>query len=298
MIVSCGEALVDVLAGDRVVPGGGPMNAAVAAARLGVPTAFVGRVSTDADGDRIWAHLRESDVNLAAAQRGPEPTARAVVELRPGPVFRFEGDGTADASMTAVDLSPLGSGHHIVHGGTLGIFRGTTADVLAGLVEDHNGLVSFDPNVRPQIITDRAAWRRYADHWLARADLVKASDEDLEWMGTTPEQLVGRGPLVVLRTLGGDGVEAFFADGGHLHVASPPVEVVDAVGAGDAFCGAVLCRLWERGVTDRAGLGRLDRAAWVEILGFATRVASITVGRLGADPPRRRELGEDELAGS
>jgi fructokinase len=131
MIVSCGEALVDVLPGGRVVPGGGPLNAAVAAARLGAPAAFVGRVSTDADGDRIWAHLQASGVELTAAQRGPEPTARAVVELAPSPVFRFEGEGTADASMTAVDLDPLGPGPHLLHGGTLGIFRGSTAGVLA-----------------------------------------------------------------------------------------------------------------------------------------------------------------------
>ena len=290
MIVCCGEALVDVLPGGRVVPGGGPMNAAVAAARLGPPTAFVGRVSTDADGDRIWAHLQASGVVLDAAQRGPEPTARAVVELRPGPMFRFEGDGTADASMTSVDLAPLGPGPHLLHGGTLGIFRGTTAGVLADLVEGHDGLVSFDPNVRPQIITDRAAWQGYARRWLARADVVKASDEDLDWMEVTAEELAAQGPAAVLRTLGGEGVEAFLAGGGYLRVASPAVEMVDAVGAGDAFCGAVLTRLWERGILGRPALDALERDDWASILSFATRVASITVGRPGADPPRRSEL--------
>lgn len=290
MIVCCGEALVDVLPGDRVVPGGGPMNAAVAAARLGPPTAFVGRVSTDADGDRIWAHLQASGVILDAAQRGPEPTARAVVELKPGPVFRFEGEGTADASMTSADLAPLGPGPHLLHGGTLGIFRGSTAGVLADLVEGHPGLVSFDPNVRPQIITDRAAWQRYARRWLARADLVKASDEDLEWMEVSAEELVTQGPAAVLRTLGADGVEAFLAGGGYLRVASPPVEMVDAVGAGDAFCGAVLTQLWERGVLSRPALDALTAHDWASILAFATQVASITVGRPGADPPVRSEV--------
>ncbi len=294
MIVCCGEALVDVLPGDRVVPGGGPMNAAVAAARLGPPTAFVGRVSTDADGNRIWAHLQASDVILDAAQRGGEPTARAVVELKPGPVFRFEGEGTADASMTTADLSPLGPGPHLLHGGTLGIFRGSTAGVLADLVEGHPGLVSFDPNVRPQIITDRAAWQGYAHRWLARADVVKASDEDLEWMEVTAEELVAQdgtgGPAVVLRTLGAEGVEAFLAGGGYLRVASPVVEMVDAVGAGDAFCGAVLCQLWERGIVGRPALDALGSDEWASILAFATRVASITVGRPGADPPRRSEV--------
>lgn len=290
MIVSCGEALVDVLPGGRAVPGGGPMNAAVAAARLGAPTAFVGRVSTDAHGAAIWAHLEASGVVLAAAQRGPEPTARAVVELDPGPMFRFEGEGTADASMTTVDLGPLGPGPHLLHGGTLGIFRGTTAGVLADVMEGHEGLVSFDPNVRPRIIADRATWRAWADRWIARADVIKASDEDLDWMGATPAELLERGAAVVLQTLGADGVAAWFADGTRATVASVPVTVADTVGAGDSFCGAVLCQLLERGVTTRAALDALGATAWGEILHFAAAVAAVTVSRPGADPPWRHEL--------
>ncbi|MDH4075525.1 MAG: hypothetical protein OEW29_06260 [Acidimicrobiia bacterium] len=62
------------------------------------------------------------------------------------------------------------------------------------------------------------------------------------------------------------------------------------MGAGDAFCGAVLIELWERGVVSRPALDALTADDWGSILGFATRVASITVGRQGADPPRRSEL--------
>ena len=101
LLICAGESLVDVITVDgdeRAVPGGGPMNVAVAAARLGAPTAFVGRVSTDGYGDAIWAHLERSGVDLRAAQRGPEPTARAVVITEPVQDFRFEGDGTADAA--------------------------------------------------------------------------------------------------------------------------------------------------------------------------------------------------------
>ncbi|MDH3296579.1 MAG: PfkB family carbohydrate kinase, partial [Acidimicrobiia bacterium] len=133
MIICAGESLVDVIPADdgqgpdQAVPGGGPMNAAVATARLGTPAAFVGRISTDRYGDLIWEHLRASGVDLRAAERGPEPTARAIVTVKPVQSFRFEGDNTADASMTSIDLSPLGPGPHIVHAGTLGVFRGVTA---------------------------------------------------------------------------------------------------------------------------------------------------------------------------
>jgi fructokinase len=266
------------------------MNVAVAASRLGAPAAFLGRVSTDADGDRIWAHLEASGVNLTAAQRGPEPTTRAVVELTPSPVFRFEGEGTADESMTEIDLTPLGAGPHILHGGALGVFRGTTAGVLADLVADHDGVVSFDPNIRPQILDDREQWYSHADRWLARADLIKASDEDLDWMQRTPAGLLEGGAAVVLRTLGAEGVEAHLADGTTFHVAAAAVEVVDSVGAGDSFAGAVLTQLWEAGIADPGALRQLDAATWKDIVGFATMVAGITVGRPGANPPRRDEL--------
>ncbi len=309
MIISCGEALVDVLPTGQVVPGGGPMNVAVAAARLGSPTAFLGRLSTDEAGDQIWAHLRASGVDLRAAQRGPEPTARAIVTTVPVQSFRFEGEGTADASMSVLDASAFDSGPHIVHGGTLGFFRGTTADVLADWIESPElaaSLVSFDPNVRPQIIGDRDRWWSYANRWLARADIVKGSDEDLDWMGVSASQLLDRGPKVVLRTLGADGVEAFLANGDQVIVPAVEADFVDAVGAGDSFSGAVLFRLDQAGPAPRSedagseGVGSRDRrlrdvsaldlAWWQETLEFAVRVAAITVSRPGADPPWAGEI--------
>ncbi len=309
MLITCGEALVDVLPDGTSVPGGGPMNAAIAASRLGTPTAFVGRVSNDDAGEQIWAHLQASNVDLVSAQRGPEATARAIVTTVPVQSFRFEGEGTADASMTGLDVSGLEAGPHIIHGGTLGIFRGTTADVLADWIESAEmatSIVSFDPNVRPQIIKDRDHWWSYADRWLARADVVKGSDEDFDWMGTSVPDLLARGIKVVLRTIGADGVEAFLANGEQLAVPGVKADFVDAVGAGDSFCGAVLTRLDQvrRGhsltghdlsgrslpSSSQVDVADLDLAWWQETLGFAVRVAAITVSRPGADPPWASEV--------
>ncbi len=290
MIVSCGESLVDVLPDGRPVPGGGPMNAAIAASRLGAPAAFLGRVSTDAYGEQIWAHMEASGVRLDAAQRGPEPTARAIVEIEPVQRFTFEGDGTADASMGPADLSMLGldvaGPHpHLLHGGTLGIFRGSTADVLVQVAESFEGIVSFDPNVRPAIIEQvgTARWWHYADRWLARADLVRGSDEDFAWMGVTVDDLFDRGVDVVIETRGADGAVAHLAGGPAVGVGATPIEFVDAVGAGDSFCGAVLTRLWRDGWP-------ADAEGWSSILAFAVRVAGITCSRPGADPPWAAEL--------
>ena len=301
MIICAGESLVDVIgSGDgppRTVPGGGPMNAAIAAARLGEPTAFVGRVSDDADGRLIWSHLEASGVDLRAAQRGPEPTARAIVETEPVQRFRFEGEGTADASMTSADIGPLGPGPHILHAGTLGVFRGTTAAALAALLDGFDGLVSFDPNIRPQVFPSPTRWFAVADRWLDRADLVKGSDEDLEWMGLGPRELLARGPAAVLRTVGPDGVEVHLAggDGGDgstvLEVPGVRVDAVDTVGAGDSLSGAILATLHHWGVRTGPALRGLGPDAWRAAVAFGVRAAAITVGRLGADPPWAGEIG-------
>lgn len=289
MIISCGEALVDVLPSGAAVPGGGPMNAAIAAARLGAPAAFLGRVSTDAHGDEIWAHMQASGVELAAAQRGPEPTARAIVETHPVQRFTFEGEGTADASMVDADLSGLGLGNgphaDVLHGGTLGIFRGSSADVYADVCRGFDGIVSFDPNVRPAIIeqTGRETWWRFADVWLDRADLVRGSDEDFEWMGVTVTDLLARGTTAVIETRGADGAIAHLADGSTVSVGAKAIEFVDAVGAGDSFCGALLTRLAQVGWP-------ADAAAWSAAMSFAVEVAGITCSRPGADPPWASEL--------
>lgn len=297
MIVCCGEALVDVLDGDerRSVPGGGPMNVAVAAARLGAPSAFVGRVSTDAGGELIWKHLQRNQVNVRASERGPQATARAIISLTPNPSFRFEGSNTADTALGSADLAALGPGPHIVHGGTLGMFRGRTADVLASLAERHDGLVSLDPNVRPAIIEDRDRWDRFHERWLSVCDLYRASDEDLEWIwpgraaeDCTAELLAGRMATVII-TRGGHGVTVYTAEG-QLEVAAPEVDVVDTVGAGDAFVGAVLASLWERLGADRTAFAALDLRQWRAIAERATVAAALTCTRAGADPPDARDL--------
>jgi len=304
VIVCCGEALVDVLDGDerRSVPGGGPMNAAVAAARLGAPSAFVGRVSTDAGGELIWKHLQRNQVNVRASERGPEATARAIINLTPNPSFRFEGSNTADTALGSADLAALGPGPHIVHGGTLGMFRGRTADVLASLAERHDGLVSLDPNVRPAIIEDRDRWDRLHERWLGVCDLYRASDEDLEWIwpgraaeDCAAELLAGRIATVII-TRGGHGVTVYTAEG-QLEVAAPQVDVVDTVGAGDAFVGAVLASLWERLGADRTAFAALDLRQWRAIAERAAVAAALTCTRAGADPPDARDLALKEYEG-
>lgn len=297
MIVCCGEALIDVLDGDepRSIPGGGPMNTAVAAARLGAPTAFVGRVSTDADGELIWNHLQRHRVDLRASERGRESTARAIISLTPSPSFRFEGRNTADTALGSAELARLGPGPHILHGGTLGMFRGRTADVLAQLAERHDGIVSLDPNVRPAVISDRQRWVRFHQLWSEASDIYRASDEDLDWIwprrpaASCAEKLLEGRAAAVLITRGSQGATVY-TTAGAADVTAPTVNVVDSVGAGDAFVGSVLVSLWNRVGADRAALASISLAEWRSIAELAATAAAITCTRVGADPPSAPEL--------
>ncbi len=293
MIISGGEALVDLV--PHPVVGGGPFNVAVAAARLGGRSAFVGPISTDQYGEQIMAHLLANGVDVTLCPRLEAPTARAIIEHTPKLVFRFEGDDTADTLLAEADLSVFGGGPHILHGGTLGMFRGKTAETLATAAEEHNGLVSLDPNIRPQIISDRAGWDHFHERWLRGTDLYKGSDEDLEWVwpgrttDSTTEELLANGVSVVVVTQGGEGL-VITTDEHRIHAQAPQVDVVDTVGAGDTIVATLLVSLAELGVATTEAIGQVSAADWQAMADRAVAAAAITVSRPGADTPMRDEL--------
>jgi fructokinase len=183
------------------------------------------------------------------------------------------------------------------HLGTLGLALEPIASTLAAEIEsaDDETLVMVDPNCRPSVIADRAAYVARLDGVFARADVVKLSGDDLAYLvpGVDPREaartLLGRGPSVVLLTDGGRGVVATTRTA-TLDIEVPAVHVVDTVGAGDAFGGGFLARWVERGL-GRADLA--DPAAIADAVTLAIEVAGITCQRAGADPPRRAELGRD-----
>ncbi|WP_395153372.1 carbohydrate kinase [Ilumatobacter sp.] len=298
MIISCGEALVDIVDGTPL-PGGGPMNAAIACARLGVPAAFAGALSTDEHGEMLHQHISTNGVSLDLVQRTDAPTARAVVEHVPELRFTFEGNNTADMQLSEFDVAAAGPGPHILHGGTLGMFRGRTAETLAAFAELHDGVVSLDPNIRPQILDAnpvlRTEWNGFHDRWVSNTDIYKGSDEDLAWIfpdldpSEWVETLLAAGVSAVILTRGADGLSVFTADG-EARAVSRRLEVVDTVGAGDTICGVVLASLWESGTTSKAAVRAMTLGDWTEIAEHAVEAAALTCSRAGADVPYRHEL--------
>ena len=294
-IVVAGEALVDLVPGgdDKLDahPGGGPFNTARTLGRLACPVAFLGRISTDRFGARLAGELAADGVALDACVRTDDPTTLALVELdeRGNAAYRFYTAGTAAAGLTPVDaLGALPRATRYLHVGTLGLVLEPVADALEAVVRELHGraLVMVDPNCRPAAIRDPAAYRERLGRVLARADVVKVSEEDLAWLGLPARALLEQGPAVVLLTLGGDGALVLTAQG-ETAVEAPRVDVVDTIGAGDAFSGGWLAWWSERGL-DRASLA--DAEAVTEATRFACLVAARACERPGASPPRRSEL--------
>jgi fructokinase len=295
VILVGGEALYDlVVHGEDTIdahPGGGPFNTARTIARLEQPVAFLGRLSTDRFGTRLERMLAGDGVGLESVARTDDPTTLALAEVDPGggARYRFYERGTAAPGLgreQALALVP--DGVDVVHVGTLGLMLEPIAAALEAVVERlaARALVAVDPNVRPWAIADPEAYRARLGRVLAHSHLVKVSEEDLEWLGSVRD-LLAHGPEVALVTRGPEGATVVPRRGASLDVPAPEVQVVDTIGAGDAFGGGFLAWWRSRGL-GRDELG--DTGLVVEATRFAVRVAAITCSRAGASPPRLAEL--------
>jgi len=310
MIVVCGEALIDLMPatlGDEpgFVPrgGGSPYNVSIGLARLGVPTAFLGRMSRDRFGRLLRTRLETNGVDLRYASEGPEPTTVAVVHLAPGeePEFVFYGTGTADALLSADDLpAALPASVEALHFGSISLLREPGATTYESLMEREQGrrVLCLDPNVRPGLIPDRAAYLRRLEHWVSLVDLVKVSRADLAWLypDVAPVAVARRwlalGPGFVAVTQGKEGAVGVSTTE-VVSVPGIPVRVSDTVGAGDAFTSGLLAQLSEHGRLERDALRQLPAAAIEDALAFADRVAASACTRRGAEPPTRAALADD-----
>ncbi len=302
MIVVAGEALVDVVVdrdGGLVAhPGGGPYNLARTIGRLEQAATYLGRISTDRFGARLRHELEAAGVGTGTVVATDAPTTLALVEIDASgaAAYRFYAAATSAPGLTLEAASALLPPRIATfYLGTLGLVFEPLATTLETLLSrlDEDTLVALDPNCRPAAIEDRAAYRGRLERILRRADVLKASDDDLAWLdpGTAPvdaaRALLARDGAIALVTLGAEGALVISGDD-VVEVEAPRVEVVDTIGAGDAFMGAFLADWSSRGL-GRADLGRRDELA--EAVRFACRVAAITCARAGADPPRRAELG-------
>jgi fructokinase len=301
LIVVCGEALIDMISnGDgtqQAAPGGGPFNTARALARLGVPTAFLGRLSDDVFGRQLAALLVADGASLELASVGSEPTtiAMADVDSEGFAEYQFLVQGTSAPNLTP-EMVPEQFGPEVnaIHVGTLGLVLEPMASTLAELISREHGrrLVMLDPNIRAGLITE-SEYRERLHTAISQSTIVKASEADLAWLYAgldyeqAAERILGEGVSLVVVTLGARG-----AFGAHRHarlrVDAPRVEVVDTIGAGDAFGAALMAWLHDHGAI-RPDL-QLEPEELKAALEYACLAGALTCARTGADPPRKAEM--------
>lgn len=307
MFLSCGEALYDLFPSAETDTGfafdarigGSPFNVAVGLSRLGCDSALFTGLSSDPLGRRLERALKDEGVETGYLVRKHNPTTLALVGLGSGgiPHYSFYGHDAADVSVGETDLPDLPRSISAIHFGSYSLIVEPTGSSLLQFAQAHHDdrLISLDPNLRLNIEPDLNRWRQRVEAFSGIADLIKASDEDLELLfpGDAIESAVcrwsSRGARLIVVTRGDDGALVSLR-GEIFEVPGRTVEVVDTVGAGDSFQAGLLCGLDDLGKATKRQLSEVSLDECRQIIDFATAVAAITCTRRGADLPRRSDL--------
>ncbi|GIE97051.1 carbohydrate kinase family protein [Paractinoplanes rishiriensis] len=289
--VVLGEALVDLLEADlggeliyRQAIGGGPLNVAVGATRLGGEVQYVGSLSDDVLGDRLAAFLRKAGVGIRGATRVPVPTTLAVTTFEGAePTFTFYGEPPSYALLESDDLDDRMVGDaSVLYAGSISLLREPFRSAARKAWRVRGPIRVFDPNVRPTLLPDGGsvtALRDLVEEFFATADLVKLSSADAAVLygGADPDQAAdqirGLGARAVVVTCGALGAYVSAADGGSM-LPAPSVAAVDATGAGDSVMAALIRRLLADGFP-------ADLAGWHRNVRFALAVAGLVCERPG-----------------
>lgn len=308
MILCCGEALIDMVAApsldgpDGFVPhsGGAVFNTAIALGRLGARAGMLTGLSHDMFGDQLADALKASDVDTTHIIRSNRPSALAFVKLEDGQAsYSFFDENSAGRMIRAEDMPALPSDITALFFGGISLASDPSASAYAALLDRQGGprAVMIDPNIRPLFITDAEGYRRRMAAMIRQADIVKVSDEDLNWLNPAPltqaekiSAMLDTGPSVVIVTQGAEGAIATLADGTSIAVPAAKTNVVDTIGAGDTFNAGFLAKLSELDLLTPEALGTLDLDALRDAMTYGARVAAITVSRAGANPPWANEL--------
>jgi fructokinase len=308
MILCCGEALIDMVAApsldgpDGFVPhsGGAVFNTAIALGRLGARAGMLTGLSRDMFGDQLADALKASDVDTTHIIGSDRPSTLAFVKLEDGQAsYSFFDENSAGRMIRPEDMPALPSDITALFFGGISLASDPSASAYAALLERQGGprAVMIDPNIRPLFITDAEGYRRRMAAMISQADIVKVSDEDLDWLNPAPltqaekiSAMLDTGPSVVIVTQGAAGAIATLADGTSIAVPAVKTNVVDTIGAGDTFNAGFLAKLSDLDLLTPEALGTLDPDALRDAMTYGARVAAITVSRAGANPPWANEL--------
>ncbi len=313
MITCLGELLIDFVAyetgvsvgeasGFQKAPGGAPANVAVAVARLGGRSAFLGMVGDDPFGHYLEGVLTQNDVDTRGLRFSTTArTALAFVSLRADGErsFVFYRHPSADMLMQPADVAlDVIDDSDIFHFGSITLITepSRSATLAAAKHAREQGLiVSYDPNLRESLWESKEAARAGMLGGLDYAHIVKISEEELDFLlpgadvydddPVAPLWRAGMKMIVVTR--GERGAIAYTRIGGSVQMEEADgfkVNPVDTTGAGDSFVGALLTQIIEHGESYPRHLR--------EILRFACAAGALTTTQRGAIPalPTRAQV--------
>ena len=308
MILNCGEALIDMVAGQTrddqaaFVPhsGGAVMNTAVALGRLGVPSGFFAGLSSDFFGTQLKAHLQKSHVSYDLCPISDAATTLAFVQLVNGQAkYAFFDENTALRGLSQNDIPDLPDEVDALFFGGISLAYGACAETYETMLMNaaETYVTMIDPNIRPSFVRDETAFRARIERMVSASDIVKLSDEDLEWLSgagdiaTNARALLAKGTKLALITQGSDGATAYHNDY-EVFVPTVPVDLSDSdtIGAGDTFNAGVLASLHEAGLLKKGAIAQLSKEDAENAVAYGMKAARITVSRKGANPPWKSEL--------
>ncbi len=306
-VVSMGELLIDFVAlesgvsvgeasGFQKAPGGAPANVAVAVARLGHPSAFLGQVGSDPFGVFLAETLAAEGVETSGLRFSEEArTMLAFVSLAEGGErsFVFYRHPSADMLMRPDDVAfNIIDQGKIFHFGSITLISEPSRSATLRAVEyarSRDLLISYDPNLRLALWPDAAVAREGMLAGLDYAHVLKISDEELVFMtgGHDVAPLWRDGLRLIVITHGERGATAYTREG-QVHVDSFAVAPVDTTGAGDGFVAGLLVVILEK----PDYLDHLD-----DVLRFANAVGALTTTHRGAIPALPTRSQVDQLIG-
>lgn len=274
----------------KKAPGGAPANVAVGLARLGVRSAFMGKVGNDPFGRFLADTLAAAGVDVGCLRfTAKARTALAFVSLRADGdrEFMFYRHPSADMLLTPaeIDAAAIGAAQALHYGSISMISEPSRSATLHAIeIARREGcLISCDPNLRLPLWPDAASAREGLLHALSSAQVVKISDSELQFLTGSDDPAAARAQLwhadteLIVISRGAEGC-FYLTAAGEGEVAAFPVDAVDTTGAGDGFVAGLLQGL----VRDR-GILR-DAARLRKQCRFANAVAALVTTQRGAIP--------------
>lgn len=306
MILCCGEALIDMLPREAATgetaflpfAGGSVFNTAIALGRLDVPTGFFSGLSSDFLGAILRDALARSNVDYSFAAISDRPTTLAFVRLVDGQArYAFYDENTAGRMLSESDMPFVDDSVDAMLFGCISLISEPCGHVYEALMtrEAPKRVMFLDPNIRASFITDREKHLARMKRMIALADIVKLSDEDLDWFGEkgSHDEIAGEwlklGPKLIVITKGAHGADAYSANA-HVRVPGVNVDVVDTVGAGDTVNAGILASLHMQGLLNKEAIAGLDEEQIHSAVALGVRAAAVTVSRAGANPPWATEM--------